>query len=154
MVELELVCGLLQAQMETRSIATVKESLEAQIETLREENYLLRQRVVTLPTADTPVDVGALTDTPAAARGPPDVEIQLLDVQAALKSAQVEVQWLQKEVVSRKGDVTHFEAMSAEFENNWKAAEERLKAERHSYEVCQPLPRYRLCTAVALHRHT
>jgi soluble lytic murein transglycosylase-like protein len=132
--------------MEARSFASVKESLQAQLDTLRNENFYLRQRAGPLPQQEaalatpeaTPASPLAVPHTPASGGAQShsrSLELDMVDLRAALKAAQAEVQFLQKEVVSRKSDVTHYEVMATEFEANWKAAEERLKTERQHSEV-------------------
>jgi hypothetical protein len=133
--------------MEARSAASVKESLQSQLDTLRNENFYLRQRAGPLPQAEAAPATPDLAPTTLEATPPAPqtgvgarshtraLELDIVDLRAALKAAQAEVQFLQKEVVSKKADATHFEVMAAEFEANWKAAEERLKGERQHAEV-------------------
>lgn len=125
------LCGL-QARAEARSAASVEKSLHGQLEVLRNENFLLRQRAAPLP------DAAADDAAPAASAGSGGdraAELELVDARAAAKAAQADVQYLQKEVVSRKADVAHHAAMAAEFEANWKQAEERLRSERAALEA-------------------
>ena len=121
----------MQARAEARSAASVEKSLHGQLEELRNEVFLLRQRAA--PLAADAADADAIA--PAAGGGERGAELEVVDARAAAKAARAEVQYLQKEVVSRKADVAHHAAMAAEFEANWKQAEERLRSERAALEA-------------------
>jgi hypothetical protein len=130
--------------MEVRSAESVKEQLRSQHEELRHENFLLRQRAA--PGHSAPVGTGAVGDdagdlaggaaggeAAAAARG--STELELIDVGAELKSAQAQLQHLQREVVAKDGEVTHHRAMAESHEKAWREADAARASQRAAFEV-------------------
>ena len=75
--------------MEARSVAAQKAALDAQLESLRDDNFVMRQRLAALPAAADGADGDAGGSAAAAAAGSHATELELVDATAELKKAQV-----------------------------------------------------------------